>query len=1195
LITTPSFSNSYSNNNFTPPSINVIGTLADGTSQTIELCIDRFIFESGSPGVGQIVLDDDVLAGANVLLPCGMDLVNPSSAIWEFSSGATIPVVISTTPSGAGSIVNFQSFPGQIPISSNHINGCLILETTYDCDTCSSPATIFYNAYGTFENCPAIHNWSCEWISFCTDCEAVANCSVLGRINHTGLEVDRTSFGWTSSTMTTKLTQSVVDLNPSLYNTAGAYACDTVRVWLDGVVCGGADSFTPTIAYEKPVGVTGALLNLASAQININGTVTATNIVSSTDMGTYWLVEFETENGPFMDGIALELEAFFVVSKPVISGAPFPFHLISEITAAFFTDTPWIGGASPSGSDGSSFEEGLDDQCLYPHLDFNFYKVLPYVYEPTFSLNCGTNSEIPKLYLGYQGGTTGDEFPNEFRPFSIFLDSLVYELTNPANIGNVFVTGASILSTPLSVTQTGGFITIEPSTGNWPVYDKNSFTNYYQLELFIEVNCENIGPVTLLDNYVHYDKFIYSDDACNEEISLTSSIVHPFLSPNLNFSFLNPIQDAFSPSADFDFNVVNLSSFGATYPYLLITYDPSLVSVTVPSFTSYAWTPGQLYVEISAVPAFTTITDFISVSPLNCDVEQVTEVIVESGYHCTGYPTSPGSFISGDYCPDQTDTLELTILRSNLNVDLLPSFSPSEPVNHCDGKFSVILQIYNDEKANITDLELQHSSTPGLTLLSTSYHYPIQTGEYFDPGLFAWSMVDPLDYTLIPAATSSVINSGYTFYNDGLDAQATLNGFLANDGVNLYNFYHVKLDFQVDCDYDISTPLEFEVSGLTNCAQPISINVSSLIDFIPPVDNLQITMEISPTACESIDKTPDVFVEVLNSDSVSYDSLYVELFCDTDDNGIFDPSIDLFLSSQLLQIAGSTILNPGEIAMASFPASVSSNCPNGVYIATLANQNGCYCNYNHVIDTVDCCECSIIPGVSSVTHVVREIINMGSIDQIQYALIGYPPTISNLTGNPYDPALYVFDDLNDAWVYPNQFNPPCLFFAFDMSWDSIFFQYNTGDVPLPHLIETKLVYPDVDQHGDTCETMLPVCTGPQLKFDCPTCYVADIDTISCTDSSSFVVTEEYLSLRNFGENRVTSFYPNPVSENLFITSDSEITSVQCYDCRGKLVVSFELIESNEVVLNLKGMASGVYYVNIVFDDGVTIKEKIIKH
>ncbi|MBK9193371.1 MAG: hypothetical protein IPM77_18820 [Crocinitomicaceae bacterium] len=323
LITTPSFSNSYSNNNFAPPSINVIGTIADGTSQTIEFCIDRFIFESGTPGIGQIVLDDEILAGANILLPCGMDLVNPTSAIWEFASGGTIPVVIGTTASGAGTLVNFESVPGQIPITSNHINGCLILETTYACDTCSSPASIFYNAYGTFENCSAIHNWSCETISFCTDCEAVVDCSALGRINHTGFEVNRTSFGWTSSAMTTKLTQSNVDINPGLYNTAGAYACDTIRVLLEGVVCGGVDSFTPSIAYEKPAGVTGALLDLANAQININGTITGTTVVSSVDMGTFWLIEFETESGPFVDATTLELEAFLSFQNP-LSLAPFP-------------------------------------------------------------------------------------------------------------------------------------------------------------------------------------------------------------------------------------------------------------------------------------------------------------------------------------------------------------------------------------------------------------------------------------------------------------------------------------------------------------------------------------------------------------------------------------------------------------------------------------------------------------------------------------------------------------------------------------------------------------------------------------------------------------------------------------------------------------------------------------------------------
>lgn len=1190
---TPTFLIPYYNYNNTPPVINVTGAVADGQTQVLEFCIDRYIAESAYGGTSQLLLDDQILYGTEIILPCGMSLADPTTAVWEFASGATIPVTISSTPAGGSTVVEFLSTPGQIPITGNLLKGCLVLETSYVCDTCSSPAVIAFNGYGTFEDCSTVHHWACESVIFCTDCAPVVDCNAEGIINHTAFEVNRTSFGWTSSAMTTKVTQADVDLNPANYNTAGAYACDTIHVLLEGQICGGADDFTPYITFEKPTLITTALLDLVGAEITINSVTSPISINTSTDMSGYWAIAFQTQNGPYADGTTILLEATFVVAKPVISAAAFPYHQVSEFTGAFFTNTQWIGGASPATPGTDSFFDHYGEECLYPHQEFNFYKVLEYFYEPAFSLNCGVNAEILKLRIGYQGGTSGDEFPNEFRPFNIFVDSLVFELTNPSNIGNVFATGASISSIPLTVTQSGAFITIEPGSGNWPVYDKNSSLNFYALEILFEVNCGNTDPVTLFDNYVHYENFFYSDQACNEEDSVTNTIVHNFISPNLIFSFLNPVQDALTPTADFDFSVSNTSFFGTNYPYMLVTYDPLLVSVSVQTATYYTWSANQIYIELGTLGAYTTLNDIITVSPLNCDVEQVTEVIVESGYHCTGYPAVPGTFDVADYCPQQTDTLQLTILKSNLNVDLLTSFSPEEPVNHCDGKFSILLQVYNDEKANISDLALQFSSIPGLTLLGTSYYYPIPQGESYDPSLFNWTLVDPTDFTLIPAATGSALQTGYTFYNDGLDASSTLDGILANDGINLYNFYHVKLDFIVDCDFDVSEELVFVVNGVTNCNEPIAITTSTFIDFLPPADNLEISMTISPDFCDAVIGENNLSVQVHNADTVIYDSLFVELYCDTDNNGVFDPTIDIFIGQQELLISGSNVINPGQTATVGFSTGLT-DCSGGVFIATIASAEGCYCNYNNVVDTVNCCDCPFTPGTSAVTYGITQVINYITYDHISYALTNFPSQISNLTNDPNDPSLYVFDLMNNTWVYPNTFNPPCLNFAFTTGLDSVIFYYTTDFIALPHLIQSKLEYPLVDQSGDTCEQSLPACANGQNKFSCPVCFVDEADISDCSDTSSYEFTEEYLALDNAVTGDMVTVYPNPFRNEIFIRSTEGIQHVQLVDARGRIVYTSQLSGATTFNINTETLSSGVYVVVVWFTDGAPYHMKILR-
>jgi hypothetical protein len=59
-----------------------------------------------------------------------------------------------------------------------------------------------------------------------------------------------------------------------------------------------------------------------------------------------------------------------------------------------------------------------------------------------------------------------------------------------------------------------------------------------------------------------------------------------------------------------------------------------------------------------------------------------------------------------------------------------------------------------------------------------------------------------------------------------------------------------------------------------------------------------------------------------------------------------------------------------------------------------------------------------------------------------------------------------------------------------------------------------------------------------------------------------------------------SVYPNPVNDVLFISSEkSGIGEVKIYDSVGKLILE-KLIEGNEGEINMTGLISGIYFIEL---------------
>lgn len=83
----------------------------------------------------------------------------------------------------------------------------------------------------------------------------------------------------------------------------------------------------------------------------------------------------------------------------------------------------------------------------------------------------------------------------------------------------------------------------------------------------------------------------------------------------------------------------------------------------------------------------------------------------------------------------------------------------------------------------------------------------------------------------------------------------------------------------------------------------------------------------------------------------------------------------------------------------------------------------------------------------------------------------------------------------------------------------------------------------------------------------------------------------YLNDTNFQKSK-TEIFPNPFSDKLTIESLEIITSFRVYDGFGKKVV--ETSSKTDFEINLHNLNSGIYFLNLVFQNGEIENKKIIK-
>ena len=102
-----------------------------------------------------------------------------------------------------------------------------------------------------------------------------------------------------------------------------------------------------------------------------------------------------------------------------------------------------------------------------------------------------------------------------------------------------------------------------------------------------------------------------------------------------------------------------------------------------------------------------------------------------------------------------------------------------------------------------------------------------------------------------------------------------------------------------------------------------------------------------------------------------------------------------------------------------------------------------------------------------------------------------------------------------------------------------------------------------------------------LKADNLLCYIIEYPTI--------------VGVSETAKDENITIYPNPVNDVLFISNRTQINSIMVVNSLGQVINTIKVSNQNKPVeINFSSIESGIYFVNILFENGKSITKKVIK-
>lgn len=672
---------------------------------------------------------------------------------------------------------------------------------------------------------------------------STCNTTVIATLDNTAFttafDANRTTFGYvqTFPNNTSGIwTDTDINNNPvaANANTPGvelkaAYACDGINVVVTGKT---TDACFPTyLSNNIHVRVTQRAdasgnpmftLKPASSSFVIGNTTVAANDPAPVyDAATnVWVFDFVFAPSPtfVVNNDNLQLTTNFTVNKNNT--------LPSNLYVKRFRGTVYAGNTY------SGYESFGNAFHLYtPKLDIT---------EKPLSSNSNFLCDAKRiLNFNITGGSSGDDFPNEFRSIA-HENSITYQL--PPNFN--YVAGSSVISVSGATNNltfqpadavisgdltTGLFLEWTRNAGNksWPLLDKQGYSTDVALSFEVVPACNALpgGSFNATVNHTNYDHstacvepanianvsgsngFYYPnfDIATQEQVSAENFVELPFILRNVGNTSPNT-WIAFEPPANAKIDAV----------YEVINGVDNLVSNPVP----YGVGNNSVWIKLGTVTSG-AINYKVKTSFTSCDESVADAVNVFAGWNCSGYPASPPNFTPNSSFSAATATTCGTLFTGQLVYTHKKSLLYLSEINFdpitkgiCDATTFTVNLICQDQ-SSLADIKGLLNLPVGVTLNSVKGKFMAYPAATIPPAFSNLAYTAPV-----------LADQPYT-----IDVTSVLPTNRGEVNLKFNEYVSLEVAVQPSCNYPVKQPITLDAIATTSCAQ--SITTSPVAKRIP--------------------------------------------------------------------------------------------------------------------------------------------------------------------------------------------------------------------------------------------------------------------------------------------------------------------------------------------------------------------------
>ena len=643
--------------------------------------------------------------------------------------------------------------------------------------------------------------------------------------------MERTTFGYTDSTETTKVTRDSTGI--ALHQ---AQVADTVVIELRGVVNDAVlDSAHARLSYHTQLGQAG--IKHLFRMDTINSTITIYDASAGTH-NTFRLHapgKFSGEFGPQQAGTSHDYDWQWNLSAYKDSmgggyqfsgGAGVNFDSVNMDIKFIVEDNTYSGGfhIDPY-AQMVELPEDTATQCdIYGQLFRIWQQGLSFNVAPAVTLSaCNTISHRMIISNG-----TGDNYPNEFKrneridelrfswdpKYFNDPDSVVIDYRWGPDHGNLVVHKA------LPYTQTGTSLTIpmEKSAG-LNILPENfgaSSSSWVVVSVYQTPTCaieDSVSPTVLgIKGEMDITRFTNSNLAGPETRYDTNS---QYSSANIIFVDPTPFNITSSPIVaaaaadsvcwDITYTNVSFSSINNTWidfssDSIQITSIRRIDSGLSVSQPIYTYGSNGLWIQTDSINANDYKTYRVCAQYTSCKLDSIT---VTSGWNCGIYPTDPASGYppSAYTCEHNQQEMQIYIDELEAKLQLNMINQTPMPVNLCD-TLSYDIQIANIDLTDLKDLVFSAimpstsnvSVVPGTTTLIWQY--------------------DGINTTEIPVSDPALFGDSAVWDLTGFFSSSRLRNF---EEPNDSNYALIKVKFTTNCTTLPGDDIRFNVQGTRGC------------------------------------------------------------------------------------------------------------------------------------------------------------------------------------------------------------------------------------------------------------------------------------------------------------------------------------------------------------------------------------------